>query len=407
MIPEDWSVFSINELFNYLPTAANSRADLGNTGNVAYVHYGDIHTLFHHFIDFSSDDVPRLLAGKSVTATRLRDGDLIVADASEDEAGVGKSVEVRNLGATEAVSGLHTFLLRSKDRRVHYGYHGYLLEKETVKGQLRRLATGLKVFGISKRALGDVRIPLPSPVEQRAIAEALSDVDGLLAALESLIAKKRAIEQAAMQQLLTGKTRLPGFSGAWEMTTLGEVAEIRNGATPSTQIGAYWNGSIPWCTPTDITATPGKYLLTTERRVTEAGLASCAASLLPVGTLLLCSRATIGEIKIAASPVCTNQGFKSLVCRDDVSNEFLYYLLLTLKPQLIERAIGSTFLEIGKRDVASIELRVPNYAEQCAIAAVLSDMDEEMAALEAKLSKARQLKQGMMQELLTGSIRLI
>ncbi len=80
---------------------------------------------------------------------------------------------------------------------------------------------------------------------------------------------------------------------------------------------------------------------------------------------------------------------------------------MTLKPQLIERAIGSTFLEIGKRDVASIELRVPNYTEQCAIAAVLSDMDEEMAALEAKLSKARQLKQGMMQELLTGRIRLI
>ena len=191
-----------------------------------------------------------------------------------------------------------------------------------------------------------------------------------------------------MQQLLTGKTRLPGFSGEWEMTTLGEVADIRSGATPSTQIGAYWNGPIPWCTPTDITATPGKYLLATERSVTAAGLASCAASLLPVGALLLCSRATIGEIKIATSPVCTNQGFKSLVCKHNVFNEFLYYLLLILKPQMIERAIGSTFLEIGKRDVASIELFVPTYTEQRAIAAVLSDMDAEIAALENARTKS-------------------
>ena len=407
VIPTDWYVFTVGELFEFLRTASNSRADLGDAGVVAYVHYGDLHTRFNHFIDFSRDNVPRLLAGESVTAARLLDGDLIVADASEDEAGVGKSVEVRNLGTTEAVSGLHTFLLRSKNRRVHDGYRGYLLENEPVKGQLRRLATGLKVFGISKQALRDVRIPLPSPAEQRAIAEALSDVDGMLATLEALIAKKRAIKQAAMQQLLTGKTRLPGFSGQCETTTLGEVADIRNGATPSTQIGAYWNGPIPWCTPTDITATPGKYLLATVRSVTAAGLGSCAVSLLPVGALLLCSRATIGEIKIATSPVCTNQGFKSLVCKDNVSNEFLYYLLLTLKPQIIERAIGSTFLEIGKRDVASIELSVPTYSEQRAIANVLSGMDCEISALEQRRDKTYAIKQGMMQQLLTGRARLI
>ena len=268
-------------------------------------------------------------------------------------------------------------------------------------------ATGSTFPSVDGASFRKIRVSLPPPIEQRAIAEALSDVDGLLTALEKLIAKKRAIKQAAMQQLLTGKTRLPGFSGEWEMTTLGEVADIRSGATPSTQIGAYWNGPIPWCTPTDITATPGKYLLATERSVTAAGLASCAASLLPVGTLLLCSRATIGEIKIATSPVCTNQGFKSLVCKDDVSNEFLYYLLLTLKPQMIERAIGSTFLEIGKRDVASIELSVPTHTEQRAIAAVLSDIDDEIVALEQRRNKTRAIKQGMMQQLLTGRIRLV
>ena len=272
---------------------------------------------------------------------------------------------------------------------------------------LAQFLSGSGVPTLNRNDVHQHLVARPSPPEQRAIAEALSDVDGLLAALAALIAKKRAIKQAAMQQLLTGKTRLPGFSGAWETTTLGEATDIKNGATPNTQFGAYWNGSIPWCTPTDITSTSGKYLLATERSITAAGLANCAASLLPVGALLLCSRATIGEVKIATSPVCTNQGFKSLVCKDGVSNEFLYYLLLTLKPQMIERAIGSTFLEIGKRDLASIEVRLPQHEEQRAIAAVLSDMDAAIAALERRRDKTRAIKQGMMQQLLTGRVRLV
>ena len=246
--------------------------------------------------------------------------------------------------------------------------------------------------------------PLP---EQRAIAEALSDIDESLVGLENLITKKRSVKQAAIQQLLTGKIRLPGFNGDWKMTRLGELADIENGATPSTRIAAYWNGQIPWCTPTDITDTAGKYLLATKRNITEEGLSSCTASLLPAGTLLLCSRATIGEVKIATSPICTNQGFKSLVCKDGVSNEFMYYLVLILKPKMIERAIGSTFLEIGKREVASLEVKLPPHDEQCEIAAVLSDMDTEIATLQRRRDKTRALKQGMMQQLLTGRIRLL
>ena len=272
---------------------------------------------------------------------------------------------------------------------------------------LVRFHSGSGVPTLNRNDVHQHMVACPPLAEQRAIAESLSDVDGFLRTLEALIAKKRAIKQAAMQQLLTGKTRLPGFSGEWVTTTLGEAADIKNGATPSTQITAFWNGSIPWCTPTDITNTPGKYLLTTERSITAEGLVNCAASLLPAGALLLCSRATIGEIKIAASPVCTNQGFKSLICKDGVSDEFLYYLLVTLKPQMIERAIGSTFLEIGKRDVAAIEVSLPPCNEQHAIASILCDVDAKIAALERRRIKTRAIKQGMMQQLLTGRVRLV
>ena len=281
-----------------------------------------------------------------------------------------------------------SYLLRTIDFKTHSGKSG--------------------VPGVNRNDLHEIVVTLPlSLAEQEAIAEALSDADALIESLEQLLTKKHQTKKGVMQGLLTGKKRLPGFSGDWETTALGRAADIRNGATPSTQVTGFWNGSIPWCTPTDITGTPGKYLFTTKRKLTAEGLTSCAASLLPTGALLLCSRATIGEVKIAASPVCTNQGFKSLVCKDGVSNEFLYYRLVTLKPQMMERAIGSTFLEIGKRDLAAIEVMLPPCDEQTAIATTLSDMDAEITALEAKLSKARQIKQGMMQELLTGRIRLI
>ena len=282
-----------------------------------------------------------------------------------------------------------------------------LLQLWTSTGYLTNYVTQTSIAHLPKDKFEAVPLPVPPPAEQRAIAEALSDVDGLLGALEALIAKKQAIKKAAMQQLLTGKTRLPGFSGKWTEATLGEVSEVKNGATPSTQVAEFWNGTIPWCTPTDVTGALGKYLFTTERSITETGLASCAASLLPRGSLLLCSRATIGEVKIAATEMCTNQGFKSLVCRKGVSNEFLYYLVLTLKPQMLERAIGSTFLEIGKRDLASIPIRMPKEAEQIAIATVLSDMDAEIAAIEQRRDKARAIKQGMLQQLLTGRVRLV
>jgi type I restriction enzyme, S subunit len=250
-------------------------------------------------------------------------------------------------------------------------------------------------------------IAYPEPNEQRAIAAALGDVDALLGGLDRLIAKKRDLKQAAMQQLLTGQARLPGFSDGWEEKRLGELAEIVSGGTPKTGEPAYWNGGIKWCTPTDITSCQGKYLVDTERSISQLGLNSSGARLLPAGALLLCSRATIGELKIAGRQVCTNQGFKSLICPPGVCNEFLYYKLATMKAQMVERAFGSTFLEISKANVAALEISTPPLPEQTAIAAVLSDMDAELSALEARRTKTRALKQAMMQELLTGKIRLV
>jgi len=292
-------------------------------------------------------------------------------------------------------------------RICHPPYLACQFQRFEVQAWLLQNAIGTTMPSLNQGILNRVQIPYAPLPEQRAIAGALNEVDALLGALDQLIAKKRDLKQAAMQQLLTGNHRLPGFHGEWEVRRLGELAKIISGGTPKTNEPSYWNGSIKWCTPTDITGFSGKYLTETERTISTEGLVSCSARLLPVGSLLLCSRATIGEIRIAGCEICTNQGFKSLVCLPNVSNEFLYYKLLTMKSEMAERAIGSTFLEISKKETAALKFPVPPFPEQTAIAAVLTDMDAELAALEERRAKTRALKQGMMQELLTGRTRLV
>lgn len=270
-----------------------------------------------------------------------------------------------------------------------------------------------------------VAIP-KSTTEQTAIATTLSDTDALISSLQTLIAKKKAIKLSAMQNLLSGKIRLPEFAQRtdgspkstrqtelgllpedWEVVELEKVAEIKSGGTPSTNRPEFWNGDILWCTPTDITSLSGKYLSDTNRKISELGLNNSAAELLPIGSVLMTSRATIGECAIAKRPMTTNQGFKNFICYRTVNNEFLYYLLSSQKDKFIELCNGSTFLEISTTQVRKFKITIPkSTTEQTAIAQLLSDMDAEIEALECRLKKTQSLKQGMMQALLTGKIRL-
>jgi type I restriction enzyme S subunit len=237
----------------------------------------------------------------------------------------------------------------------------------------------------------------------------LSDADALIESLEELFAKKRQVKQGAMQELLSGKKRLPGFSEAWDLKRLGQLADIRSGGTPSTTQARFWNGDVPWCTPTDVTGLNGfKYLRDTSRKISHLGLKASSAEMIPARSVVMTSRATIGECAVNQVPVTTNQGFKNFVPCENADVEFLYYLLTMQRQGFISLCRGSTFLEIGKSQLATFEVSVPTTkTEQIAIAAVLSDMDAEIAAQEARLAKAKALKQGMMQELLTGRIRLL
>lgn len=192
----------------------------------------------------------------------------------------------------------------------------------------------------------------------------------------------------------------------WEIKYLSDFGKIQSGGTPSTTMAEYWGGNIAWCTPSDITSTPTKYINATERTITDAGLKNSAATVMPAGSILLCTRATIGELKINSIPMATNQGFKNITINNSGNAEFLYYLLQTKKNCMLDLAIGSTFLEISKTALIKIPLQIPMHDEQSKIADALSDIDNLVVVLEKQIAKKKTIKQGAMQELLTGKKRL-
>jgi type I restriction enzyme S subunit len=412
VIPEDWEVKLLGDLFDFSGGLSASRDQLSMEG-YCYLHYGDIHTSNRTFIDVRSEqqEIPKLdiPLKKASSTSLLEDGDVVFVDASEDDEGTSRHVVIINKDKIPFISGLHTIVAKSKTGELDHQYRRYCFQTVDIKRQFRFFAVGTKVSGISKTNIARITLPVPPVPEQEAIAEALSDADAFIESLEQLISKKRQIKQGAMQELLTGKRRLPGFSGEWETKRLGDIAEIQSGGTPSTTQPQFWDGDVLWCTPTDITALKGhKYLSDTSRKITLQGLKCSSAEMIPAKSIVMTSRATIGECAINQVPVSTNQGFKNLIPFESVDVEFLYYLLLTKKQEFISLCGGSTFLEISKTQLFTFEVKLPaTKEEQTAIATILSDMDSEITALEEKLAKASQIKQGMMQELLTGRIRLL
>jgi len=265
--------------------------------------------------------------------------------------------------------------------------------------------TGTTIRNLSLQSLRNTPIPLPPTLpEQRAIAGALSDVDALLVSLDRLIAKKRDLKQAAMQQLLTGHTRLPDFREEWVVKRLGDIFTVSTGRSKSAFIvehGAYWicdMGSV-----------------STDGRLIVSKHTNYHGDFLNTGDLIM-PKDDIGGGKIIGKVgyIDTNDTY---VLGDHVyclratqgAPRFLAYAINSHRTNtaLRKKVIGSAQLGLGRRSVTEQEVQFPPLPEQTAIAEVLSDMDTELAALEQRRDKTRALKQGMMQELLTGRTRLI
>ena len=406
IIPEDWEVKRLGEIFSILKTASFSKSDLSSKGHILYIHYGDIHTKWVHFLDLKKEDLPHIEHSKSRNYPLVKEGDLIMVDASEDYEGIGKSVETKNVGNKKVISGLHTLLLRDSQGKFVNGFKGFVTHNRIVKKQIEILATGLKVYGISKQNLKDVLIPIPPLPEQRAIARVLSDIDHLIESLDKLIEKKKLIKRGAMQLLLTGKKRLPGFQGEWVRKRLGEVFEIKRGASPRPINRYTTRNGINWIKISDV-GNNEKYITKTEIKITNDG-AEKSVFVHP-NDLLLSNSMSYGRPYISRITGCIHDGWLLLKPKVKLDTEFMYYILRTNEIQkkfnLMAAGSGVNNLKIDSVSIVNVKIP-PTPEEQGAIAKILSDMDAEIEALERKKEKYEMMKKGAMELLLTGKIRL-
>ena len=259
--------------------------------------------------------------------------------------------------------------------------------------------------GLNKQILQNLEIAMPPLNEQHHIASALTSIDNLIASLGKLIEKKKNIKQGAMQQLLTGKTRLKGFTEPWVYRKISEIATTSSGGTPSRSIPNYYYGDIKWFTTTEL---KDNYLYDSVEHITREALNNSSAKMFSANTILMAMYgATIGKLGVLKEPSTTNQACCAIKC-NDIVEIFLFYILLYNRKSIIEKGCGAGQPNISQAIVNELSFLVPPCEkEQQAIATILTKMDNEITALEAKRAKYEAIKQGMMQQLLTGKIRLI
>ena len=263
-----------------------------------------------------------------------------------------------------------------------------------------RFNSGTAQPKLNKQTCFGIMLALPpTKAEQDAIAGALSDADAFIESLEQLLAKKRCVKQGAMQELLTGKKRLPGFSGNWQTEPLGECGEVTMGQSPP---GATYNrtgiGSPLINGPTEFTDLhPIKVQWTTQ-----------PVRFCKTGDLLICVRgSSTGRTNYADDTYSIGRGVAAIRAKDHNDTEYLSYQVISGVSAILAAATGATFPSVDGASFRKLAIPLPSPAEQRVISAVLSDMIAEITAVEDKLAKARKIKQGMMKELLTGRIRLI
>ena len=269
---------------------------------------------------------------------------------------------------------------------------------------LSKFASGSGVPTLNRNDVHASKFAIPPIHEQDKIVEVLDFWDTAIEKQSELIEKLKLRKRALMQQLLTGKKRLPGFNGEWKKVKLGSIAEIVGGGTPNTNISHYWNGGIPWFTPTEIGKT--KYVSESKKTISAHGQNNSSAKILPKGTILFTSRATIGAKAILTVEATTNQGFQSLIVHNNNNNEFIYYYLDIILKNIKQKASGSTFTEISAESMRRTEIIIPPKEEQNAIVSIFVNADKEIELANEKLASLQSQKRGLMQQLLTGKKRI-
>lgn len=393
-IPEKWDILKFKEMYNFLSTGSNSRNELNSTGEYLYIHYGDIHCKYKNILNCSKIEIPHINKDKVMNLPELKDKDLIFVDASEDYEGITKCTEIKNVNNRKIVSGLHTLLLRPK-KDISPGYGGYIASNPIVNKNIKKMANGWKVYGISKDNLSKIFFVLPGKKEQEKIVEILSAWDDGIETLEKLIEQKEILKNSFAQKYFQRKNNLFQL----KPYKLGELFTNRKetnccdlellsvcdglGIIPRSQLNAKDNSNED----------KSKYLKV------------CIGDLAYNTMRMWQGRCGVSSYEGIVSPAYT-------VCipKNNIDVDYMYYLFKT--PHMIHdfwrysQGIVDDTLNLKFNNFEVIKVWIPDKETQTKIAKLLKSYDEEIQLLNSKLEKLKEQKKGLMQKLLTGQIRV-
>jgi type I restriction enzyme, S subunit len=413
VIPEDWDVkllCNIAEIRSGI--AKNSNASVRDPILVHYLRVANVQDGFLDLTEMSKIEVSR----NDLKRYTVLPGDVLMNEGGDlDKLGRGS---IWRGEFNPCIHQNHVFIVRSgsssSSEYLNIWTSGVSARRYfLVAGkQTTNLAT------INKTALGELPVALPSLTEQRSIATALSDMDELLGGLDRLITKKRNIKQSAMQQLLTGKIRLPGFCERkgykqtdvklipddWQISKVGKVCDF---IVPGRNKPKLFDGDIPWITTPDLEEGETVSFSRIGLCISPQEAKAIGSKIVPPGSVLMSCAGELGIVALTQNEMVVNQQLHVFIPTEQINGKFLLNFLAYKKDQIANYGTKTAVPYLNKTTCNSIPIILPPIPEQTAIASILSDMDTEIAILEQRRNKTRDLKQAMMQELLTGRIRLL
>lgn len=410
LMPIDWDVERFDNVFELFSTNSFSRDNLTyeeTENNIQNIHYGDIHSKFEsEILDCSIECLPYIKDDLILNQkfNYLKDGDLVITDASEDYEGVGECIEVKNIGTKKIVSGLHTFLARDNSNKTVQGFRTYIFNNPKVSIELKKIATGISVFSISKSELKKLKIPVPPIPEQQKIADILSTWDKAIDNCKGIVDNLKNRNNGLSQQLLTGKMRVKGFEKAnWSLVAIKKIAKDSSKKNPSDK-----ELIVLSCTKHNGLVPSLEYFgrkiysddLTTYKIVSK-GQFAYATNHIEEGSIGYQSKYDEALI----SPMYT-----VFQTDETVNDNFLFRVLKSSNyiHEYQKRMEGSIDRRGGLRwdEFSKIKVPVPEINEQIAINEILDKATSELNQYQEKLQTLQLQKKGLMQQLLTGKIRV-
>ena len=406
-IPKDWEVYKFGDVFEFIKTSSHSKAQMTldeTESDIFNVHYGAIHTTYREqLLNFDKYNVPRITDDSKLPTTNqyLKEGDVVIVDASEDAGGMGECVEINNIGQRKVIGGLHTFAVRDKNGLFAKGFAGYIFKNSISRNKLIGVSNISKVYGVSKGNIVSVPLIIPTLPEQQKIAEILSTVDEQISTTQAIIDKSKELKKGLMQKLFSEgightefkDTKIGKIPKDWEVVKIMNISDnLDSKRVPIKSADrANISGEYPYYGAQGIIDWVNDYIFDGDFLLVAEDGENVKSQKNDIAFLV-------------GGKFWVNNHAHVLRCKEDYNQVFLSYYLNQLN--IRKYVSGSAQPKLNKGTLMKIQVVAPSLLEQQKIAEILSEADGKIEKEENEKAKLEELKKGLMQQLLTGKKRV-